>query len=343
MKKVLYVSSFHPTLEYDELRILEELGLDWFSTGIYINPQKPIGCVDRRGPLPKEPNYDLINLFLKDNPQYHYQCSATLARPQVKLSKDLVSQFDIILIVGYESNYTGNYSVLKDKQVFWREYDALPVSEANIHPFVLNNQVSIIRYMDNCRGIKINGGYVIPPYVEKEVYDGWLGDTSFVLAFQSYTWERQQEPATQFFLQGIMKVAPCALYGDFAEVRHPLCRGKVSFEQQKLLYKKCKAYFTIPNGTNVAYMYSQIEAMMTGCPVLTVGKNLSSDIWKGEDLYNGSNGLATSDIKEAVDWLQQIFSNRSFAEGVSQNSRTLALKHFSKEQALNRWREVLTI
>src|SRR5574343_397394 len=125
MKKLLYVSSFHPTLEYDELKIFEELGIDWFSTGIYINPKKPIACADRRGPLLKEPNYDLITLFLRDNPNYHYQCSATLARPQIKLSKELVSNFDTIIIVGYEYNYTNNYGVLKDKEVYWREYDAL--------------------------------------------------------------------------------------------------------------------------------------------------------------------------------------------------------------------------
>ena len=39
---ILYISSFHAVLEFDELTALTELGHTWFSTGQYLNPHKPL-------------------------------------------------------------------------------------------------------------------------------------------------------------------------------------------------------------------------------------------------------------------------------------------------------------
>ena len=38
--KVLYLSYMHPTLEYEDCLIFEELGFDWFSTGVYMLPRE---------------------------------------------------------------------------------------------------------------------------------------------------------------------------------------------------------------------------------------------------------------------------------------------------------------
>lgn len=85
--KILYTSCFHPVLEYDHCVLFEEMGHDWFSTGIYLDPKNPLNIPSLRirKSIDREPCPALKSYFLGSNPKY-YQGFQGLNRPMVVLN-----------------------------------------------------------------------------------------------------------------------------------------------------------------------------------------------------------------------------------------------------------------
>ena len=103
--KILYLSC-HSILEYDELKLFHELGLDVFSHGAYMrfnqpSEMRPAICND----WGDERLVEQASNCTKEN-----------------LSQEFIDNFDVILVMHIPNWITNNWAKLKDKTVIWTNW-----------------------------------------------------------------------------------------------------------------------------------------------------------------------------------------------------------------------------
>ena len=353
--KVLYLSGYHPVLEYDECILLEELGADWFSTGIYLDPEKPLPFphLNLRKPIYKS-DISLVEhrcqSFLKDNPGYKGNFSG-MNRPRTVLTKEFVKEYDVI----FAPNSTAiveNWEVIKDKPIIWRTVGAINADlERKLKPYVAKGNVYPVRFSPiEMLHPESNGGTYIRNYVDENVYKEWKPDSSnTVLSFQSWFAQRRHLRINQAYLLLRNKVPAVhfQLFGAFIGMGDPLNLGTPTWSRQVEMYQKSLAYFYI--GSPVAIpAYNYLEAMMTGCPVITFGPKIaglpspvdSSLLHEpSEFINNGTNGFYSDDLDEIAQMLTQLRREPRTAKAMGEEGRKTALKLFSKEKALKEWED----
>lgn len=352
--KVLYLSGYHPVLEYDECLILEELGYHWFSTGVYLDPDSPLNYphLNLRNPIPTcipEFMAEMKEEFLSYNPGYVSKFSG-MNRPNTKLTKEFVDNFDIVFATQINA-IKDNWEVLKHKPVIWRTVGGVkPEWEVQMKPFVDSGNIHPVRFSEVEFETPINnGGIAIRNYVDEDVYKGWEGTDLSVLTFQSWFAQRRSLKNVQAYLKYRKSCNHrCRLFGA-SVYKDPIVEGTPTWTQQIDLYKKSRAYFYI--GSNIpAPTYNFLEAMMTGIPIITLGPK-SGGIQSpktGEYLHEVSSFMSESDcgacsdnIQELLEYTDSLFNSPSYAKEVSKNCRNTALKYFSKQVAKSRWKELL--
>ena len=137
--KILYLSC-HIVLEFDEFRILNQLGCDVTIIGGYINPKNP--HVDTRPPLDINSNLErrekinnLYNTNLKKGISSEW-CSFTL-------NKDVVDDYDVIYVMHRLDWIEKNWNIIKNKIVILR----------TIGQNLDNNELELKKYVD--AGVKV--------------------------------------------------------------------------------------------------------------------------------------------------------------------------------------------
>jgi len=108
--KILYLSC-HSILEYDEVRLLRELGYDVFAAGAYLNST---GDSMR----PELPPISLDPVALA---QFHEIAQQHPGEDNKdNLSREFVENFDCILVMHMPKWIERNWDVMKHKRVIWR-------------------------------------------------------------------------------------------------------------------------------------------------------------------------------------------------------------------------------
>lgn len=345
---ILYLSGFHPVLEYDECLLLEELGFNWFSTGVYHNPKRPVNIpsLNIRKPINKTADEDLLNIFRSSNPNYMNQFN-NLDRPRVLLTKDFVTKFDLIFSTSV-LQIKDNWELIKNKPIIWRTVGSINNSlELQMKPYVENGNIHPIRFSNQeFLAPDSNGGEVIKNYVDENIYKDWKGYEETCLSFQSWFTQRRSLLINKSYLDIYNKI-PAKLYGAFIGKTDPISNGCVSWEEQINLYKKSRCYFYI--GSNVGVVaYNFLEAMMTGSPIITYGPELGGfrSPKDGKMLHEASeliekgvNGFYSDNLDELANYVGLLVENHSIAKNLSKEARNKALKMFSKKLAINKWKD----
>ena len=99
--RILYMSC-HAILEYDELRLLEELKADYFSLGSYVMPWQPV---------------DQIRPPLRHNPDSWLSANAP---DRNNIPQEFIDKFDIIIVMHVPEWIINNWDKFKGKRVIWR-------------------------------------------------------------------------------------------------------------------------------------------------------------------------------------------------------------------------------
>jgi len=346
--RLLYVSSCHPTLEYNDLLLFSELGIECFSTGIYIDPKSPLP-IHWRGPISTiESNPDLINQFKALNPLYASGLLVGYNRPHLKLTKEFVDNFDVVLCCSFTHYIMENWKVLKDKVVLWRTYsDETPQMELQMKSYVdcgvipIRGTESELMIENSC------GGKVIPCCVDEDYYKNWIGNEDCVLSFQNAFMIRQNEITGQSYLNLRNKLEPDVkfeLYGDTVPVKHPLSLGLISPKDQLHKYQACKLYFSIGNHP-AAVTYNFLEAWMTGCPVVTFGYKIGKVTQGGRNhcyevpsyIENGKEAFYSDSLQELADYIQMLYNNNKLRKELSNAGRTKAISLFGSRVIKRKW------
>jgi hypothetical protein len=339
--KILYLSA-HSILEYDEVKLLHELGHQVFSPGAYVEPANP-------GDASLRPSISGLVYDPEILRQYHLLGAAFPGQDgKDHLSKSFVDNFDVVVVMHMPRWIENNWEAMKHKKVIWRTIGQSVASvEQNMKKYVDQGLV-VLRYSPNEANIPHFCGQhgLIRFGKDPEVYKGWTGEKQFVINFTQSMQQRGTACGYKIFDE-VTKIFPRKLFGP--ENNQPgFGMGKVSFEQQVEELQKNRCYFY--TGTHPAsYTLNYIEAAMTGIPVVAIGpQNGNAEYWRNHNLYevhnliqDGVNGFVSDDPNILRKRVRDLLADKALADRVSEAGRKEAIKHFGVDMIRAAWGDFL--
>lgn len=327
--KLLYLSC-HSILEYDELKIFEEIGIDYFSLGSYINPKSPVDPI--RPPLTHQPDEWL----------------STHAPDRNKLTKEFVDKFDTILVMHVPEWITSNWELFKDKRVIWRTIgQSTSKIEKMLTPYKAEG-MEVCRYSPREQLIEDNIGFdaMIRFYKDPKEFQAWIGAGTDVITIAQDMKHRAEFCNFDVFMKATEGFRR-ALYGPNNENAPEVSGGLLTYEDMKQKLRDARAYFY--TGTQPAsYTLNFIEAMMTGIPVVAVGPKFANSLKIAGETYeipdiihNGVNGFWSDDIEELRQDLSRLIKDVKFARYIGKNGRETAIELFGKDKTREHWQKYL--
>ena len=323
--RILYLSC-HGPLEHDELKIFSELGYEWVCLAesdpitrprASVRDERLTGCAEA-----------LQTKFGKTNPA---------AAPS-----ELLKWADVVIAMHRQEWLHAYIGV---KPLIWRSIGQAN-SEVMLSPFRPN--IFCVRMSPREASIK---GYVgvdalIRFYKDPDEFTDWRGCEASAIAVMGMVKVRRLHNARVELLEHLLRNAPSRLYGlntnkDLPGIGH----GTIGYPELKERLKDARAFITVGSYPG-PYTLSLIEAMMTGCPVVSIGKHLWAGAFPGDthlcetsEILSGC-GVVSEDIhvlrKETIKLVSQ-----GDAGGLGAKGRARAIELFGKKVALTNWRAVL--
>lgn len=339
--KILYLSC-HSILEYDEVKLLAELGHEVFSPGAYVEPDNPGDASLRPGIPGLVYDPDILAEFHAIHDKFPGEDNKD------HLYKEFVDHFDCVIVMHLPRWIERNWHAMSHKRVIWRTIgQSVQHTERQLLPY-RRQGMQIIRYSPKEATIPgfIGSDALIRFYKDPADYGNWTGEQKRVITFAQHMQKRGQ----------------ACNYGFFEEVTRPFARhlfgpgnegqdwtsGKVSFEQLQAEMRANRVYFY--TGTHPAsYTLNFMEAWMTGIPVVAIGpKYGNAAYFPGHNLYevhelinNGFNGFVSDSPVELRQAIKTMLENDVVASEISKNGRAAAIEIFGKDNIKEQWRKFL--
>lgn len=327
--KILYLSC-HSILEYDELKLFEELGHEYFSLGSYLDPQNPV---------------DQIRPALNQKVRSYWYDRAPNRN---KIPKDFVEDFDVIIVMHIPEWITDNWENIKHKRVIWRtigQSDAK--TEAKLAPYRAQG-LQIVRYSPKEESIQGNAGCdaIIRFYKDPNEFNFYNGTNKRAITIAQNMKHRAEFCNYDTFTK-IVEGVPAKLYGPNNENAGELNGGFLTYEEMKQTYRDNRVY--IYTGTQPAsYTLNFIEAFMTGIPVVAIGPKYGNSLHIGGDLYevadliqNGITGYVSDDIEFLRNQVIRLLENPREARLIGERGRMRAIELFGKDSIKLKWSKFL--
>lgn len=332
---ILYLSC-HSILEENELKIFHALGHEVFSlNGAYQNPGQPGD--------PKRPSLDIpFNQHLND---IALQCSKDDIHPE------LLEWADVVITMHRLDWLEKNWVKIRQHNVVpvWRSIGQSMFDWEKRAARLVPEGLKIVRYSPREINIPNYAGSdaIIRFGVDPNEFDNWNGESEKVHVFGQSVKVRGDFLAYDS-IEESTKGFDRVMYGPGNE-DIDWSRGVLSFDELKQAYKNTRCAFytgTIP----ASYTLTFIEMMMTGTPLVCIGKDLFNcdRFFKGQDTYeipdiikNEINGFVGDNVIELRAAIKKLLSNKDFATQVSQNARKTALELFDIKDTTLGWKVFL--
>jgi hypothetical protein len=335
--RILYLSC-HSILEYDEVKLFTEMGHEVFSLGSYVNPLTPHD--PKRPAVDAKPNEYLLNVDLQSSKE--------------NLHDRLIEWTDVVMIMHRSDWVLSNWERIKHKRVILRTIGQnQPQTELELS-IPRSQGLQIVRYSpeeDKIAGY-VGGDAIIRFYKDPDEFTGYNGHIPAVLSVGQSMKERNMFCGYDIFMrasEGLHR----NLYGtqsknpDLSPMDDPLWRGQLSFEDLKKAYQNHRVYFY--TGTYPAsYTLNFMEAMMTGIPIVAIGRDLANlkifdmDSYEVDKIIeNGVNGFVSNDIEVLRSNLNYLIENPGKAKEIGQRGRERAIELFGKENIRKQWEDFL--
>jgi len=332
--RLLYLSC-HAILEYDEIKLFNELGIDVFSHGVYRNP--PMADDPIRPPLPIPFNkrlYDMSVMYGKEN-----------------LHQDMIDWADVIVCSHVVDWLSFNWEKMKGKRVIWRSIGQSSLNVEGLLRPLREDGLEIVRYSPREKTIPgfVGEDAMIRFYKDPDEFKGWTGEKKAVLTVSQSMKERDEFcnwTNFEFATRGFERV----VHGRPSKCEDPLWGGQLTYDELKKAYRDFRVYFY--TGTYPAsYTLNFIEAWMTGIPIVALGRRLGSSPHEvGQDTYEvpdfldeTGGGMYSDDLEELKRMIRVLMEDLPFAQKVSERARAGALKYFAKDVIKEEWRRFLNV
>jgi len=248
---------------------------------------------------------------------------------------------------------TENWEKIKHKIVIWRTIgQSLPSIENSIRKMRYEG-MKIVRYSPMEENIAGNLGSdaLIRFYKDEKELTGWTGHEKRVINI-TQSLKSRRGPCHYDHIMQIMNGFPGLIYGSGNDDLGPYNGGQLPYDLLKgaLRDNRCFVYAgTWP----ASYTLSFIEAMMTGIPMVCIGRKLAEQVegisqqdkWNFYEIeriiQNGKNGFISDDIQELRDDIDKLLQDEELAKRISTEGRKTAIQLFGKEQIKENWQRLL--
>lgn len=330
---ILYLSC-HSILEYDELKLFEELGHDYFSIGAYINPTKPHD--EKRPPL---------------NGTFHeHLASVTMVHHQANLHKEQVEWADVVIVMHIPEWIEKNWPLFKEckSRVIWRTIgQSVSNIEERLKPY-RDDGLEIVRYSPVEARIPgyIGGDAIIRFYKDPDEFGPWEGETNEMINFTQSMRSRGEFCNWDTFAD-VANGLEAHVYGPNNEDAGELNGGMLTYDGMKEKMRKSRVY--LYTGTHPAsYTLGFIEAWMTGIPMVAIGPQKGNSAAFNQDTYevhellrNGAFGFVSDDPQQLRIFVEQLMNDKNMAQALSLRAREEAIHVFGKDIIKKQWSNYL--
>lgn len=330
---ILYLG-VHEILEFDEVRLLQDLGHEVIFLG---NLTRNRASGRFRPLLPR---------FL---PQGEWAPLVQEASPD-RLPPALLERIDVVIAMHEPSFLLNNWPQLRRKRVIWRTIgQSVDFIEAALHP-LRQQGLQIVRYSPAETRIPgcIGTDAIIRFAKDPEEYGGWTGSSPRAISFINNLPQREIHCNGPLVRQ-LADRLPFDLYGIGNEAL-PFARGLVPPEEQPLLLRSARAYFSA-NTQPASYTLGFIEAWMTGIPVVAVGPALGharltseyrQDTYEVHELMeSGRQGYWSDDPAELERHLRSLLHDPACAAALGAAGRSRAIELFGIGTIAPQWQAFL--
>lgn len=338
----------HSIEEHDQVKLLTGLGYEVASLGGYIDPAHPHD--DKRPALAGVPCHrevkDAVDaLGTPDN----------LGAAQERIPGavlDWLGNDGAIIYHHYLDRLFGQWPHIRDwmrgapgRRVIWRTVgQSVENNERQTAPFRAEG-LEIVRYSPYERRIP---GYVgedalIRFWADPYAYSGWTGADRYVANVTQHLWQRGEWCNAGYAAEAVRGL-PAKFAGPGSDDEHAPVPGvgTLSWGDMRAYLRDARAY--IYTGTQPAsYTLGLLEAMMTGVPIVSVGRECMTIFPYGRDLFEAPDWTWATfhDPTEARGELLHILADDHYARVVSDSMRARALELFHPSVIGAQWREFL--
>jgi glycosyltransferase involved in cell wall biosynthesis len=320
-------------LEFDEVKMLTDLGHEVFSFGSYVNPNNPH---DRKRPGIPDGKYNdhLLSVVT--------QCS------QENLHPELIDWADCIIVMHRADWIINNWEKMKKKRVIWRTIgQSVPATEKMLMN-QRNEGLQIVRYspMEANMESYIGADRIIRFYKDPEEFNNWDGGSEAVITVSQSMKKRGIFCGYDIFNEVTTGFQRYIFGPDNAD--SGVDGGQLSYDELKTAYRSYRAYFY--TGTYPAsYTLNFIEAMMTGIPIIAIGRVLANiGVYAGVDTYevdkiirNGENGFCSDNKEELRGYVKLLLDHPEEASRIGHAGRETAIALFGIQAIRDQWKEFL--
>ena len=329
--KLLYLSC-HAILEYDELKLFEELGVEYFSLGSYLDPRQPVDGI--RPALRSE----RVDKWYNSAPDRN------------DIPKEFFDQFDVIIVMHVPEWIEKNWDNMKHKRVIWRTIGQSTASvERRMKPYK-DQGMEVVRYSKREIFIEDNIGCdaLIRFYKDPEEFKGYNGINREVITFTQNIKHRGEWCNYETWTK-VAEGLPMKVYGTKNEDMGELNGGFLTYDGMKQKMRDSAVYFY--TGTQPAsYTLNFIEAMMTGIPMVCIGSkfanslNIAGDVYEIPDIINnGTNGFWSDNVDDLKNIIKALLGKPTLAKYIGECGRQTAIELFGKERIKLQWKEFLKL
>jgi len=332
--KLLYLSC-HSILEYDELRIFNELGIDVFSHGAYHNPQN----IDDK----KRPPLDL---------PYHMDFSYhTLLYPKENLDPELMKWADTVICMHVSEWLFKNWEKLKGKRIILRTIGQSTIEDESKLRWMRREGLEIVRCSP--REITIPGNVGTDATIrfakKPEEFGPWRGTKKQIITVAQSFKHRDFACNYTIFEKATLNY-PRKVFGPHNEDLGDTYGGCPDYQGLRDELSAGLVYFytgTYPS----SYTLNFIEAAMTGMPMVALGDFLGNGTeYAAQQTYEVAEmlkkydaGLTGDTVQELKDQIFYLWHNESERQRLSKNIRSMAVDLFDHEKIKKQWKDFLQI
>lgn len=333
--KIQYISC-HAVLEYDEVKLLTELGYEVYANGCYRDPKGA---------------YTLPRPGIPDAPFDQKFFDLTASHPKTNLPSELIEPFDAIIFMSGENEQPilRNWDKIKHKRVLWRSIGQNRPSQELMLKKLFEEGLEIVRYSPKERKYQNFAGEtaLIRFYKDPDEYKGWVGDKKKVINF-TQSMKGRGAFVHHDEIIGSMAGFPSKVYGSGNNDIGSFNGGEVPYEMTKKLMRESRVY--VYGGTWPAcYTLSIIEVMMTGMPVVAISKTLAHlpqhekfDFYEVDEIItNGVDGFVCDTVQEMRFCIEKLLKDYDLAKKVSHKARAKAIEVWGKDKIAKQWDKLL--
>ena len=333
--KILYLSC-HAILEYDEVKLLTELGHEVHSFGAYRDPRGAY-TLPRPGIPGMAYDEDFFNL--------------TGIHPKTNLPPELIEPYDAIIIMSgeNESALISNWDKIKHKRVILRTIGQSTPSTEYAVKRMRTEGLQIIRYSPKEQNIPnyVGGDAVIRFYKDPDEFTQWNGDETRPVTFAQSLKGRGRFVHYDEIMGAMVGFEGAKVYGPGNNDLGIFNGGDMPFDELKKILRNARCY--VYGGTwPASYTLSFMEALMTGIPMVAVSKRIAHitdlqqfDFYEVEDILADGGIMTCDSVDKMREMIEGYLKYPELATECSIQARKLAIKYFGKDAIKEQWRQFL--